>query len=347
MEETGKIIISVIYLALFIAAVLGNVFVVCLVLKKPAMKSPTNLLLVNMAAADLLFAVFMFPLAVIRYHVRALWIGGPFGDFTCHVMFFMSHLPIAGSTTTLTFIAFERFFAIVYPYRTIRIFQKVWAITISIWLSSAILMSPVGISAVTTEINGKMQCDRDWSIFGDPMMVKRMFYNTTFVAMYADPLLVIAVLYTAICRKLWKHNAPGQRGPLHARQNNTLHKRQIVTMLISIVIVFALCWLPTHVQHILLSHFPTVHARFPLFVMVSMNLMGHINPAINPLILVVLSNRFRREFFKLLPRKRTARNRTAPLEESPNVSEDMRVQENGINSAAGLCTERLGPGMGC
>lgn len=341
MEEFGKVIISVIYLVLFITAILGNVFVVYLVLRRPAMKSPTNLLLVNMAAADILFAVFMFPLAVIRLHVRALWIGGPFGDFTCHVIFFMSHLPIAGSTTTLTFIAFERFFAIVYPYRTIRIFQKVWIITICIWLSSAVLMSPVGISAVTTEINGQMHCDRDWSTFGDPVMMKRTFYDTTFVAMYAVPLLVIAVLYTAICRKLWKHNAPGQRGPLHAQQNNTIRKRQIITMLITIVIVFALCWLPTHAQHILLSYFPTLHARFPLAVMVSMNLFGHTNPAINPLILLGLNNRFRREFFKLLARRRTARNRTAPLEESPNVSEDIRVQENGINNA-GLRTERTG-----
>lgn len=325
MEEYGKIAISVIYVVLFIAAILGNVFVAYLVLKGPAMKSPTNLLLVNMAAADVLFAVFMFPLAVIRYHVRALWIGGALGEFTCHAIFFMSHLPIAGSTTTLTFIAFERFFAIMYPYKIIRIFHKVWAITISIWLSSAILMSPVGISAVTTERNGQIHCDRDWSVFGNPQKVKLIFYDTTFVAMYAVPLIVMAVLYTVICRKLWKHNAPGC-GSSHV-QHGTLHKRQLVRMLITVVIVFALCWLPTHAQHLILSYFPAVHARFPLVVMVSMNLIGHTNPAINPFILVGLNIRFRREFFKLF-----TSNRTAPQEQSQNPAENARRPESPVTS---------------
>ena len=316
MEEDGKIAITVIYAVLFFAAILGNVLVIYVVLKRPGMKSPTNLLLVNMAIADLFFAVFMYPFVLIRFYIRGLWIGGTFGEFSCRAMFFMSHLPIAGSTTTLIFIAFERFFAIIFPYKIIKIFRKVWIITMIIWLSSLLIMIPVGIAAVTKERNDQTHCDRDWSVLGDPLIAQRTFYNVTFVAMYAVPLLVMAVLYTVICHKLWKRRVPG-RVTAHTQQNSVLHKRQVVRMLITVVIVFALCWLPTHAQHLMINYFPEAHTRLSLVAMVSMNLAGHINPAINPCLLVGLNTRYRGEFFKL-----SSRRRVVPLATLPSPAEN-------------------------
>lgn len=336
MEDNAKIAITIIYGVLFAAAMLGNVLVIFLVLQRSGMKSPTNLLLVNMALADILFAVFMFPLALIRYHVRAQWIGGAFGEFSCRTMFFMSHLPIAGSTTTLIFIAFERFFAIMYPYKEVKFFHKVWIITLIIWLSSAFLMFPVGVSAVTAERNGQIHCNRDWSVFGDPQNVSRTFYDVTFVAMYAIPLVAMAVIYTVICRKLWKHHVPG-RMTEHARQNSMLHKRQVVRMLITVVIVFALCWLPTHAQHFIMTYSPEVHARFPFVLKISMNLIGHCNPAINPCLLVGLNIRFRREFFKLF-----SRGRTVPLTASPRSTRAALHLEGNPESSTEVSPPREG-----
>lgn len=343
MEEDGKIAITVIYGVLFLAAILGNVLVIYVVLKRPGMKSPTNLLLVNMAIADLLFAVFMYPFVLIRLYVRGLWIGGAFGEFSCHALFFMSHLPIAGSTTTLIFIAFERFFAIIFPYKIIKIFRKVWIITVMIWLSSVLLMIPVGIAAVTKEKNGETHCDRDWSILGDPLIAQRTFYNSTFVAMYAVPLLVMAVLYTIICRKLWRRRMPG-RVTAHAQQNSMLHKRQVVRMLITVVIVFALCWLPTHAQHLMINYFPEVHASLSLAAMVSMNLAGHTNPAINPCLLVGLNNRYRSEFFKLSLRRRVAPLNTLPSP-AENLMPELGTRETRPTSSAAIATARPGRWM--
>lgn len=337
MEEDGKIAITVIYVVLFLAAILGNVLVIYVVLRKPGMKSPTNLLLVNMAIADLLFALFMFPLALTRYHVRGLWIGGTFGEFSCHAIFFMSHLPIAGSTTTLIFIALERFFAIMYPYKVIKIFRKVWIITVVIWLSSALLMMPVGIAAETTEKNGQTYCDRDWSVFGDPMKASRKFYDAAFAVTYAVPLLFMAILYAAISHKLWRRQAPG-RLTAHGQHNSMLHKRQVVRMLITVVVVFALCWLPTHVQHYLITYFPEVHARLSFVTRVTMNLIGHTNPAINPCLLVGLNIRYRNEFFRLFQGVGVG-----PMDTTPRPAENMpelRTRETGTTSPLAISTSR-------
>ena len=337
MEEDGKIAITVIYVILFLAAVLGNVLVIYVVLRRPGMKSPTNLLLVNMAIADLLFALFMFPLALTRYHVRGLWIGGSFGKFSCHAIFFMSHLPIAGSTTTLIFVALERFFAIMFPYMVIKIFRQVRIITVVIWLSSTLLMMPVGIAAYTTEKNGQTYCDRDWSVFGDPMKASRTFYDATFVVTYAAPLLFMAILYTVISHKLWRRHIPG-RPTAHGQHNSMLHKRRVVRMLITVVIVFALCWLPTHVQHYLITYSPDVHARLSLVAMVTMNLIGHTNPAINPCLLVGLNIRYRNEFFRLFQGVGVA-----PVDTPPRPAEDMPelgTRETGTTPPLTIFTSR-------
>ena len=340
MEEDGKIAFTVVYVTLFLAAFVGNVLVIFVVLRRPGMKSPTNLLLVNMAVADLLFALFVYPLALTRYHVRGLWIGGSFGEFSCHAMFFMSHLPIAGSTTTLIFIALERFFAIKFPHKVIKIFRKVWIITLVIWLSSAVLMMPVGIAANTAEKNGKTYCDRDWSVFGDPAKAIRTFYDATFVVTYAAPLLFMAILYAVICHKLWRHHPPGCL-TAHAQHNSMLHKRQVVRMLITVVVVFALCWLPTHVQHFLITYFPKVHADFSFVTMVTMNLIGHTNPAINPCLLVGLNIRYRNEFFRLF---RGARVRVVPTDTPPRPAENMPelgTRETGTTSSLVISTQGL------
>ena len=337
MEEDGKVAITAIYVILFLTAILGNVLVIYVVLRRPGMKSPTNLLLVNMAIADLLFALFMFPLALIRYHVRGLWIGGAFGEFSCHTIFFMSHLPIAGSTTTLIFIALERFFAIMFPYTVIKIFRKVWIITVVTWSSSALLMMPVGISAYTTEKNGQIYCDREWSVFGDPVKASRTFYDAAFAITYAAPLLFMTILYALISHKLWRRHMPG-RPSAHGQHNSMLRKRKVVRMLITVVIVFALCWLPTHVQHYLITYFPDVHARLSLVTMVTMNLIGHTNPAINPCLLVGLNVRYRNEFFRLFQGVRVS-----PMETHPRPAEDMpeiRARKTGTTSSLAVCTSR-------
>ena len=339
MEENGKIAITAIYVVLFLAAILGNVLVIYVVLRRAGMKSPTNLLLVNMAIADLLFALFMFPLALTRYHVRGLWIGGSFGEFSCHAIFFMSHLPIAGSTTTLIFIALERFFAIMFPYKVIKIFRKVWIITVVIWLSSTLLMMPVGIAAATTEKNGQTYCDRDWSVFGDPMKASRTFYDATFVITYAAPLLFMTILYAVICHKLWRRHTPG-RPTAHAQHNSMLHKRQVVRMLITVVVVFALCWLPTHVQHFLITYFPDIHAHLSFITRIMMNLIGHTNPAINPCLLVGLNIRYRNEFFRSFRRVRVAPMDTPPRP-AENISE-LRTRETGTTSPLAISTSRAG-----
>lgn len=337
MDEDRKIAITVIYVILFLAAILGNALVIYVVLRRPGMKSPTNLLLVNMAIADLLFALFMFPLALARYHVRGQWIGGPFGAFFCHAIFFMTHLPIAGSTTTLIFIALERFFAIMFPHRVIKIFRQVWIITVVIWLSSALLMMPVGIAAHTTEKNGQIHCERNWSVFGDPRKASRTFYDATFVVTYAAPLLFMAILYAVICHKLWRRHAPG-RQTVHAQRNSMLHKRQVIRMLIIVVVVFALCWLPTHVQHFLITYFPEVHAHLSFVTRVTINLVGHTNPAINPCLLVGLNIRYRNEFLRLF-----RGIGVAPMDMPPALAENMpelRTRRTGTTSSLTSSTSR-------
>ena len=63
-----------------------------------------------------------------------------------------------------------------------------------------------------------------------------------FVLLYLVPLLTMAMFYSEIVLHLWKRKVPG----VHIDKNQKRiekQKRKVVTMLVTIATVFAICWL--------------------------------------------------------------------------------------------------------
>ncbi|EDO29052.1 predicted protein [Nematostella vectensis] len=85
--------------------------------KVPRMKTPTNMMFVNMALFDIIVAVTMMPymISFILYPFR--WLGGLFGTITCKLTYYAFYISIAGSILALTVMATDRFFAIVLPFK--------------------------------------------------------------------------------------------------------------------------------------------------------------------------------------------------------------------------------------
>ena len=65
---------------------------------------------------------------------------------------------------------------------------------------------------------------------------------------YVIPLLILAVMYTYLCRLLWSRTIPGN--PDKERDKTLLlQKKKSVKMMLSVVISFGLCWLPWQAFH--------------------------------------------------------------------------------------------------
>ena len=132
--------------------------------------------------------------------------------------------------------AFDRYFAVVHPFRQTIWFRKPKTITPIIWISSMALMSIVPFAFKLDQ--GK--CRNEKSLLFP-------FYAYLFAVGFLLPLAVISFLYTLVARKLWLHEVPLDHNICEIQREQEIPKKKVIRMLIIVVVVFAVCWLPVHV----------------------------------------------------------------------------------------------------
>lgn len=94
-----------------LTGLLGNALVVLVIVSNRSMRSTTNILIINLAVADLLFVVFCVPFTAIDYMME-MW---PFGDVWCKIVQYSIVVTSNASIYTLVLMSLDRFLAVVYP----------------------------------------------------------------------------------------------------------------------------------------------------------------------------------------------------------------------------------------
>lgn len=82
LEKVVSRVVPIFFGFIGIVGLVGNALVVLVVAANPGMRSTTNLLIINLAVADLLFVIFCVPFTATDY-VMPRW---PFGDLWCKVV---------------------------------------------------------------------------------------------------------------------------------------------------------------------------------------------------------------------------------------------------------------------
>ena len=75
--------VSVFYVLIFIAALIGNLLVVCVVGGTAKMRTVTNYFIVNLAVGDLCMAIFCIPFTFVTTIILQYW---PFGEVMCVIV---------------------------------------------------------------------------------------------------------------------------------------------------------------------------------------------------------------------------------------------------------------------
>jgi len=282
------------------ASLIGNVLVICVVIINRQMRTVTNYLTVNMAVADLLITAFNMPVTI-KLLVTGPMDGsnGVFSDILCKIIPFTQYLSIASSVLTLTAIAFDRFLAVVFPLKRYMTFQVSYGIMVAVWIVSIAVNSPFLYAQKVIMIKGEWFCMEIWT----PAFTEEASKHLTivlFVVFYLVPLLTMAILYSFVIHKLWVRKIPGNpslENQLRAQKS----KKKVLKMLMTVVILFALCWLPVYISQFIYffdkENFPCGPPGVLSFLGY---FLGHANSMINPTIYVTFNADFRKGFKDLL-----------------------------------------------
>ena len=308
MDSAEIITFTIMYLITMLVSLVGNILLIYIVWKRPDVTSLTSFMFVNMAVADLLVTLVVIPYTISNFYTHGVWqMNGLVGEITCKIVVFIAFFTISTSIICLTFMAVDRFYAVVYPFRRLLWFRRPKILTPVVWILSMAFMCIVPVLA---DFNSKNQCVFEFSILGGKAKVIRAIFIYFFTINYLFPVFIISILYTITARKLWFHEVPGEDE--QNRQQQQMTKRKVVRMLIIVFSVFALCWLPGQVFQLYLAI--TEWSKDLPRVQVACYWFGYNNSAINPWLYIWMNSKMHSAFSSMIGRKLRLEKRGSKLE---------------------------------
>jgi len=118
------------------------------------------------------------------------------------------------------------------------------------------------------------------------------FQITFFLTSYVIPLAITVCLYIGMVFRLWKSGF----GALTENNRILQGKRRVTWMVVTVVSVFALCWLPIQVISVLKSLHKYEITGLSVGIQIAAHVLGYLNSCVNPIIYLVMSGQFRRAF---------------------------------------------------
>ena len=295
-EHVVAIFVPIIFGIITVVGFIGNLLVMIVVISNKQMRNTTNLLIINLAVADLLFIIICVPFTGAMYALP-VW---PFGNVFCKIYQYMIHVTAYASAYTLVLMSLDRYLAVVHPIcsMTIRTERNTY---IAIGLSWILIMSlNVPLILDFKQVNyvfheeERSVCLNE-KVRHDPRQAK-IFYSCFFAFSYVIPLSAVCILYSSMLHRLLYGNTPGGK-----QSKESLHSKKRVThMVVMVVLAFALCWLPINI--ILMIQYFGSYPESTAFVglQIASNCLAYLNSCLNPFLYAFLSENFRKSFQKLL-----------------------------------------------
>ncbi|XP_063386616.1 neuropeptide CCHamide-1 receptor-like [Cydia fagiglandana] len=301
-------IVPIIFALIFVIGVVGNGTLVTVFVRHKAMRNVPNTYILSLALADLLVIITCVPFTSIVYTVES-W---PWGVTVCRVSEAAKDVSIGVSVFTLTALSADRYFAIVDPLRKLhatggskRATRLTVATAIGIWLLAALLATPAYVGSYvrafvvnpTTQFLVCYPYPPDWGeTYPSTMVLLR------FLVYYSLPLAVIALFYILMARHLVlsTQNMPGE---MQGTQRQMRARRKVALTVLAFVLVFAACFLPSHVFMMWFYYCPTAQEDYNGW-WHALRIIGFcfsfLNSCVNPIALYCTSGIFRKHFNRYL-----------------------------------------------
>ncbi|KAF6281071.1 neuromedin U receptor 2 [Rhinolophus ferrumequinum] len=291
--------VTVVYALIFVVGVAGNLLVCLVILRHQTMKTPTNYYLFSLAVSDLLVLLLGMPLEVYEMWRNYPFLFGPVG---CYFKTALFETVCFASILSVTTVSVERYVAILHPFRAklestrrraLRVLCVVWAFSVLFSLPNT---SIHGIKLHYFP-NGSLVPGSATCTVIKPMWIYNFIIQVTSFLFYVLPMSVISVLYYLMGLRL-KKDQPLEADEVTANIQRPSRK-SVTKMLFVLVLVFAICWTPFHIDRLFFSFVEewteSLATVFNLIHVVS-GVFFYLSSAVNPIIYNLLSHRFRAAF---------------------------------------------------
>ncbi|XP_003785016.1 C-X-C chemokine receptor type 2-like [Otolemur garnettii] len=283
----NKYAVVTIYALVFLLSLLGNSLVMLVILYSRVSRSVTDIYLLNLAMADLLFALTLPIWAASKVN------GWNFGTPLCKLVSLLKEVNFYSGILLLACISVDRYLAIVHATRTLTLKRHLVKFAcIGTWALSLCLALPTIIfrKAIYPPFSNPV-CYEDMGINTSKWRMVLRILPQTFG--FFLPLLVMLFCYGfSLCTLIKAHMR---------------HKYQAMRVIFAVILIFLLCWLPYHL--VLLADtlmrtqviMDTCDLRNNIdLVLEATEMLGFLHSCLNPIIYAFIGQKFRHGFLRIL-----------------------------------------------
>nr|XP_018667829.1 delta-type opioid receptor-like [Ciona intestinalis] len=291
IPEYARIMIIVVYMFVFVFGTIGNACVIVVMMIVPKFKTPTDIFILNLSFADLLFSSSLIFWAVEQIY-EMVWF---LGVFMCKALSAVTLINLHASVLFLAAMAVNR-------CKTVRRKRqsssygdiiKAKVSCVIIWLVAAIISSLAWFrktEIVPSPAGNVTRCLWRMPDTGDRYVWERIYFGSRVLMGFTLPLIVIIISYVLVVMRL-----------RHTRQQVTVKssmQMRVTITVFAVIAAFVICWLPNHVTSIIhaLTLGENEEKRKDLHTY-ELNLISNclvaFNSCINPILYAWLNKRFR------------------------------------------------------
>lgn len=305
-------IIQAVGMCLFILTGIPGNFLVCyLVRRTRRLRTVTNLIISNLAVADLGVCLFNIPVSLVTV-IYNRWV---LTDFVCRIAGFTNALFLFEALWSLALVSISRYWCIVQPAKFSSIFtrRRTMAMITATWILSLLCALPplFGWSQFVFTI-GKATC---YFYLSEHLPYTIILAIVVFIL----PYVLITVPYYKIFRFIRGHSRKMSVNSVSAGQfrkgtRSTFQDFKVTKLLLVVVCVFVACWTP-HIIVNLMNGFGIIQP-IPRILDAISTFLTFLSSSCNPFIYGLMNKKFRKGFREILcaPCQKCAKPKTQMLE---------------------------------
>ncbi|XP_067914416.1 somatostatin receptor type 5-like [Heterodontus francisci] len=287
VSSVYDILIPTLYCLVCVVGLTGNSLVIFAIVQYAKMRTVAHIYIFNLAMADGLFMLGL-PFLALQIALRR-W---PFGGFMCRLVMILDGINQFTSVFCITVMSIDRYLAVVHPIRSSKWRSPSLAkrVSVILWMISFIPVIPM---AIYSDVDGTSDiCTLIWP---EPVFVwTTAFIVYTFVLGFALPFTIISLCYVLLLMRL-------KTALISSHSTESANSEEKVTsMVVAIVLAFAICWLPFYIINICVVFLPRADSFSIRRLFEFMVALSYFNSCANPILYICLSESFWRSFQMML-----------------------------------------------